>query len=104
MMNENSSQMVDGRFEIERDGQVSYLAYQTDSDGWISLLHTEVAPSLRGRGLANELAGMALGYAKEHHLRVEIVCPMVFHYLLKHPEYKSLVGKRSTGASVHPPA
>lgn len=96
--------MVDGRFEIEREGQVSYLAYQTDDNGWMSLLHTEVAPSLRGRGIANELAQMSLEYAKDHHLRVEVVCPVVFHYVLKHPEYKSLVGKRSSNASNNPPA
>lgn len=89
LMNEDSSQAIDGRFEIEREGQISYLAYQADNDGWILLLHTEVAPSLRGRGIANELACMALEYAKDHHLRVEIVCPVVFHFLLKHPEYKS---------------
>jgi predicted GNAT family acetyltransferase len=83
-----------GKFEIERDGGVAFLAYETDGDGWISLLHTEVPPPLRGRGIANELAQMGLEFAKAHELKVEVVCPIVFHFLTKHPEYKPLVGIR----------
>lgn len=83
-----------GQFEIERDGEVARLAYEIDGEGWISLLHTFVPPTLRGRGMANELAQMALEYAKEHSLRVEVICPVVFHFTTKHPEYKSLIGIR----------
>ena len=90
-----------GRFEIDRDGNISYLAYEIDGEGWISLLHTEVSPALRGRGIANELAQMGLGYAKTHELKVDIVCPIVFHFLTKNPEYKSLVGIRGYQPAKH---
>ena len=83
-----------GKFEIERDGGVSFLAYETDGEGWISLLHTEVPPAQRGRGIANELALMGLEFAKTHQLKVDVVCPIVFHFLTKNPEYKSLIGIR----------
>ena|ERR1700744_3362249 len=83
-----------GRFEIERNGDTSYLAYETDGEGWISLLHTHVPLALRGRGIANELAQMGLEYAKVHDLKVDVICPIVFHFLSKHPEYKPLVGIR----------
>jgi uncharacterized protein len=83
-----------GKFEIERDGGISFLAYEIDGEGWISLLHTEVPPTLRGRGIANELAQMGLEYAKDHEMKVDVVCPIVFHFLSKHPEYKSLIGIR----------
>jgi predicted GNAT family acetyltransferase len=83
-----------GKFEIERDGGISFLAYETDDEGWISLLHTEVPPALRGQGISNELAEKALEYAKAHKLKVDVICPIVFHFLSKHPEYKSLVGIR----------
>jgi predicted GNAT family acetyltransferase len=82
------------RIEIERDGEVAFLGYQTDADGWVSLLHTWVPPALRGRGIANELAQKALEFAKDNGLKVEVVCPVVFHFLTKHPEYKPLVGIR----------
>jgi predicted GNAT family acetyltransferase len=83
-----------GQFEIEREGQISFLAYELDGEGWISLLYTSVPPSLRGRGIANELARTALEYAREHQLKVDVVCPIVFHYTTKHPEYKPLIGIR----------
>jgi predicted GNAT family acetyltransferase len=83
-----------GQFEIERDGETARLAYEVDNEGWISLLHTFVPPALRGRGIANELARMGLEYAKEHRLKVDVVCPIVFHFTTKHPEYKPLLGIR----------
>ena len=83
-----------GKFEIQRDGGISFLAYETDGEGWVSLLYTEVPPALRGRGIANELAQMGLEYAKAHEMKVDVVCPIVFHFLSKHPEYKSLIGIR----------
>ena len=82
------------KFEIERDGGISFLAYEIDGEGWISLLHTEVPPALRGRGIANELAQMGLEYAKAHELKVDIVCPIVFHFRTKNPEYRPLMGRR----------
>lgn len=90
-MSDDAAQPKKGRFEIERDGLVSYLAYETDGHEGISLVHTEVPPSLRHHGIANELAKMALEYAKEKHLKVEVICPVVYHFLSKHPEYKPLV-------------
>ena len=80
-----------GRFEIERDGQVSYLAYELDGQQGISLLHTEVPVALRGRGIAGELSRMAFEYAKDNDLKVEVICPVVYHFLNQHPEYKPLV-------------
>jgi predicted GNAT family acetyltransferase len=90
-MSDDVSQPTQGRFEIERDGLVSYLAYETDGREGISLLHTEVPPSLRHHGIANELAKMALEHAKEKHLKVEVICPVVHHFLSQHPEYRPLV-------------
>ena len=89
-----SGKTTKGQFEIKRDGTVSFLAYEIDGDGWISLLHTWVEPKLRGQGVANELALMALEYAKDQELKVDVVCPVVFHFISKHPKYKSLVGVR----------
>ena len=90
----NSTSATKGKFEIERQGEISFLAYELDGEGWISLLHTQVPPAVRGQGIANELAKMALEYAKEHQLKVDVVCPVVFHFTTKHPEYKSLLGIR----------
>jgi hypothetical protein len=90
----DSSRAAKCQFEIERDGEVSFLAYETDGAGWISLLLTWVSPALRGRGVANDLAQLALEYAKDNDLKIDVVCPVVFHFVSKHPEYKPLVGIR----------
>ena len=79
-----------GRFEIERDGQVAYLEYSL-SGNVLGLIHTEVPDKLRGLGLASTLAETGLQYALQNNLKVDVICPSVFDYLSKHPEYSHLV-------------
>jgi hypothetical protein len=79
-----------GRFELERDGRVAYLEY-TLSGHVLELLHTEVPDALRGTGIASALAQTALDWARENHLKVDVVCPFVAEFLQHHPEYSDLV-------------
>lgn len=79
-----------GRFELERDGRVAYLEY-TLSGQVLALLHTEVPDALRGTGIASDLAKTALDWARENHLKVDVVCPFVAKFLEHHPEYSDLI-------------
>jgi uncharacterized protein len=79
-----------GRFEIEQNGEVAYLEYSLSANV-LELVHTEVPKQLRHTGLASSLAETALHWAREHNLRVDIICPTVREYLAKHPEYSDLV-------------
>ncbi len=90
----NSTKVTRSRFEIEQDGQVSYLEFETDGHGWMTIWHTEVAKGLRGKGIGLELVTTAFQYAKENSLRVDVICPLANHLLEKHPEFRVLVGKR----------
>jgi len=81
-----------GRFELERDGQIATLAYTVDSNV-LTLLETEVPDALRGAGMAGALAQSAFEWAREHHRKVDVVCPYVSAYLHSHPEYADLVLK-----------
>ena len=83
-------QVTNGRFEIEREDHVAYLAYTIAGD-ILELSHTEVPVELRGTGVAAELAHGALEYAREHHMKVDVVCDVVAAYIKKHPEYSDLV-------------
>ena len=84
-------QMVtSGRLEIEQDGEVAYLEYSY-SGNILELIHTEVPEKLRGLGIAHSLAETALHWAREHNLKVDIICPTVQEYVSKHPEYSDLV-------------
>ena len=79
-----------GRFELERDGHVASLQY-TVAGHVLALLHSEIPESLRGSGVASTLAQTALDWAREHHMKVDVVCPFVAAFLENHPEYSDLV-------------
>jgi predicted GNAT family acetyltransferase len=83
-------EVITGRFEIERDGEIAYLEY-TMAGNVLGLIHTEVPKKLRGQGLASSLAETALQYALKHNLMVDVICPSVRDYMSKHPEYTGLV-------------
>ncbi len=78
------------QYEITIDGWTSVLRY-VRRPGVINLMHTEVPPELRGRGLANALVKAALDSARDAGVRVIATCPFVTAYLTKHPEYQPLV-------------
>jgi predicted GNAT family acetyltransferase len=81
-----------GRFELERDGHVAYLEYNL-AGKVLQLIHTEVPEALRGKGVASTLAKSAFHWAREHAVKVDVICPSVAAYLKKHPEYSGLVPK-----------
>jgi len=78
----------------EEAGETAWLEFERDDQGWMTLWHTEVPPSLRGRGIAATLARSALEYAREEKLKVDVICPMVAGFIRKNSEFDDLVGKR----------
>jgi predicted GNAT family acetyltransferase len=90
----NPSKITKSRFEYEEEGQTAWLEFDRDDQGWMTLWHTEVPPSLRGRGIAQTLARTALEYARDENLKVDVICPIVTAYLQKNPEFSDLVSKR----------
>jgi uncharacterized protein len=90
----NPTQVTRSRFEIEQDNQTSYLEFETDSQGWMTIWHTEVAESQRGKGIGLELVTTAFQYAKDHNLKVDVICPLAKHVVETHPEFQSLVHSR----------
>ena len=93
-MSQNPSQVTKSRIEIEQDGYIGYLEFETDDTGWLTLWHTEVPPELRGRGIGTQLVQTAFEFAKEKNLRVDVICPVAVAYVTRHPEYQALVGKK----------
>lgn len=85
-----SREVTTGRFEIEQSGEVTYLEYSL-SGNILELIHTEVPEKVRNLGLASALAEYALHWAREHNLKVDIICPTVQRYVQHHPEYSDLV-------------
>jgi len=94
-MNNEANEVTRSKFEIEERGEVAYLEFETDSQGWMTIWHTEVPPAMRGHGVAAELAQTAFEYAKQNSLRVDVICPIAASFLSKHPEYSANVGKKA---------
>jgi predicted GNAT family acetyltransferase len=82
--------VTNGRFELEHDGQVAYLEY-TIAGQVLALIHSEIPSVLRGSGVGSTLAQTAFDWARDHHMKVDVVCPFVAAYLETHPEYMDLV-------------
>jgi uncharacterized protein len=78
------------RFEVENAEGVAFLKYRV-LNGHITLVHTEVAPELEGKGYGGMLVRAALNYARANGLRVILVCPFARAFLARHPEYADLV-------------
>ena len=79
------------RYELHVDGVLAgYVDYRDDSTGR-GLTHTEVDPSLEGRGLGGRLVRGALDDLVERRLRLIPICPYVRSYLERHPQYLELV-------------
>src|SRR5919108_105842 len=78
----STERVTRGRFEFERNGDVAYLEYALTATV-LELIHTEVPKSMRGAGVASTLAHSALEWAREHKVKVDVICPYVAAYLKK---------------------
>jgi predicted GNAT family acetyltransferase len=79
------------RYEITVDGdRVGFVTYRI-TDGTMSLVHTEIDPRKRVRGLGGQLVRGALDDARARGLTVRPLCPFVADYIERNPEYADLV-------------
>jgi hypothetical protein len=77
------------RFETTVDGAHGAIVYRKQ-DGVMTLVHTEVDPSLQGKGVAGALVRAALDHAKTRGLKVDPVCEYAKSYMARHPETMAL--------------
>ena len=78
------------RFELDADGTTA-VAYYRLAPGTIIFTHTEVDPSLRGRGIGSALIRGALEAARAQGLKVVPRCQFVAAYIGRHAEFADLV-------------
>jgi predicted GNAT family acetyltransferase len=86
---DNQSQL---RYELLLDDQlVGEILYRLEPNA-VVLLHTEVVPSLEGKGLGARLVAGALDDIRARRLHVVAVCPFVRSYIRRHhSDYADLV-------------
>ena len=83
-----------GRFEIRVDDRLVGLASYHVDNGVMTLPHTEVDPSMGGRGLGTTLVATVLDAARQRGLHVLPYCSFVRRYIQQHPELVDLVSEQ----------
>jgi len=78
------------RFEASISGHTAVAQYEI-GPGVITFTHTRVPESLRGKGIANELAHVALAAARARGLSVIPKCTFFASYMRRHPETQDLL-------------
>lgn len=78
------------RFEQTVDGLLCVADYRL-AGSTMTLFHTEVPPSLAGRGIAAALVAAALAHARQQGRRVRPTCSYVASYMQRHPETLDLL-------------
>ena len=82
-----------GRFEVRLGDRVVGLASYHVENGTMALPHTEVDPSVGGRGIGSALVAGVLAAARERGLTVLPDCSFVRHDIQQHPETVDLVAE-----------
>lgn len=80
------------RFEATVEGLLCRADYRRVGDV-LRVHHTEVPPSLEGRGIAGELVKEMFAHAARNGLRIDPVCSYVRAWARRHPEVERLLGQ-----------
>ena len=80
------------RFESQHDGQTAIAEYRL-ADNVMTLTHTFVPPSLRGQGIATDLARAIVEYARAQQLSIVPQCPFMAAYFQRNSDAKDVLHK-----------
>lgn len=83
------------RFVAVTEGQKSVLDYEL-SGKTMTITHTGVPASLRGRGIAGELTAFALEEARAQGWKVIPLCSYAAHFFSTHREYADLLVQKAS--------
>lgn len=71
-------------------GEMTYSFDESVPDK-IMINHTWVDPSMRGKGVGDQLILKAIGFAREKQLKIVPLCPFVVTYFARHTEHADLL-------------
>lgn len=81
------------RFEMAVDGHIAFIEYILTNDNVMFLTHTEVPKELGGKGVGSSIVEKTLDYIKNHNYTLAPLCPFVAKYLVKNPDWQTLLAK-----------
>jgi predicted GNAT family acetyltransferase len=94
VVNDDKSQIYEA---IAGDTVIAGLTYNMASDNRIVLLATAVFPAYRKQGVASELIRQVLDDVRTQGKTVTIMCPIVWAFIERNPEYADLVDAKLPG-------
>lgn len=75
-LHENWKSMNEGKWEYHVEGEVkALLDFLITDAGKFVIRHTEVDPSLEGKGIGRALLNKSFAYAREHGMKILPICP-----------------------------
>ena len=88
-----SDEPAEARYEAALGDRIVGIAEYELEDDRIVFVHTEVDPTVEGRGIGGALARGAIDDARSRGLAVTVECPFITTWLRRHrAEYPDLVG------------
>ena len=80
-----------GAFFIDEDGEwIAELTY-VNSNGVMTIDHTEIDEKLRGEGIGEDMVRAAVEYARANGLKINAVCPYAKKIIDRTPEFQDVV-------------
>ena len=80
-----------GMFYMEGEkGTIAELTYTKNSEGVITIDHTEVKRQYEGQGKATELVAAAVHFARNNNLKIEPLCPFAEVMFDRYSEYSDV--------------
>lgn len=77
-------------FVLRIDGErCGFLEFTRPDADVMRIEYVEVAPELRGTGLGRQLVEKAVGFAKDHHLKVVPICSYARAVIQRDPALRS---------------
>lgn len=89
IIDEPGRQRYEGRIGEDLAGFVEYRSVH----GRRILFHTEVDPSVEGRGIGSRLVTGVLDDVRARGMRITVKCPFVAAFLERHPGYRDLLAE-----------
>ncbi|WCM28616.1 N-acetyltransferase [Sphingomonas sp. QA11] len=84
--------MAQHRFELPIEGaDIAAAYYQTDDEGRLILIHSEVPSEYSGRGIGSALARGVFDFARAEGLKLVLRCPFMNIWFARHPDYGDVV-------------
>jgi predicted GNAT family acetyltransferase len=83
-----------GSFYVEENGKrVAEMVYVWSGEKTFIVEHTEVDPSLEGKGVGGQLVHHAVEFAREKELKLIPLCPFTKSVIDRKPEYQDVLRK-----------